>query len=220
MLTGFYEYYHGISVLNTLKKGGIRLLVLIPHREARNRIRAWSEGLFAAGTAGLFPWAAPLACLSRPLNPGELRDAAFTLREANRRGDGKIRTAAPAFLPDLLPPPVVGGAGGKSTGPRGPALYGPRLDLCLGQALQGGAASKILRLFSPIVLGAALIENPEENPAAAEALPPPPETAFRAAALANMICRFRRTQGAALFEWKIGKPRWLPSAGAKTEGPP
>ncbi|MDR1100191.1 MAG: hypothetical protein LBL28_06880 [Treponema sp.] len=228
MLTGFEEYYHVAAILNTHKRTIPRFLVMIPHREARDRVRAWSGRLFAAGAAGAgaFPWVVPLVVLSRPLNPGELRAAAFALREANSAGDGKFRSGGPAMLPlpALCRPGNPGDSqGGGSGGGEYPALYGLVLDMVLPEL----PAAAVLRRLSPAVLGAALVESPEDmpgRPAAApgaglpplpEPLPAPPEIAFRAAALANMIYRVRRAgEGALLFEWKIGKPRWLPSRGA------
>jgi hypothetical protein len=232
MLTGFEEYYHELAILNTHKKKGPRFLVLIPHREARNQARAWSGRLFAAGAAGTwaFPWVVPLAQLSRPLTPGELRDAAFALREANSAGDGKFRSGGPAILPlPALRDPEKNGGGEY------PALYGPRLDLVMPELPAAGA---VLCRLSPAVLGAALIERPEDIPgrsaaavtagpsplpgeAPPEALPSPPEISFRAAALANMIYRVQRTgEGAVLFEWTIGRLRWLPSHHTKRRGTP
>jgi hypothetical protein len=211
--------------LNTHQEGTLRLLVLIPHRDTRNLFRRWSEELFSAGLSGAwaFPWAVPLACLSRPLLPAELREAAFALRESLAGGDGRMRTGAaawrplPAFSrpPAFPPPPGAGETGPTAYGAwGGTALYGPRLE---GgdpeKALRGAGAAKVLYYFSPPILGAALLEGPE-IPGPLEALPPPPETAFRAAALANMIYRRRYAgEGASFFEWKTGRPRWLPSAG-------
>ena len=189
-------------------------MVLIPHRDARNLFRRWSERLFSAGLSGAwaFPWAVPLACLSRPLLPAELREAAFALGESIAGGDGKMRTGAAACcpLPASFFPPSKSAETGEWRG-----LYGPRIDPGgLGRALQDSGTSKILYRFSPLILGAALIEGPEESSGLREALPPPPETAFRAAALANMSYRFRCAGGgASLFEWKIGELRWLPRAG-------
>jgi hypothetical protein len=200
-------------MVNTHPKRELRLLVLIPHRDVRALFRRWSGGLFSAGLFGAwaFPWAVPLACLSRPLLPAELREAAFAIRKSLAGGTGKIRTGAAALCPlpeSFLPPPESGGRGT-------PALYGPRIEPGgLGEALQGAGASKILGLFSPLILGAALIEGPEGK-ACPRPLPPPPEAAFRAAALANMIYRSRPAgEGASFFEWQTGRLRWLPSAGA------
>jgi hypothetical protein len=216
MLTGFEEYYHVAARLNTHKRKMLRFLALVPHQETRSRVRAWSGRLFAAGTAGAwaFPWVVPLALLSRPLDSGELRAAAFALREANSAGDDKFRSDGPAMLP--LPALYFPGEGG---GGEYPALYGLALDLVMPEL----PAAAVIRRLGPAVLGAALIETPEDmpgKPAAMSAglppmpepLPSPPEIAFRAAALANMIYRVRRAgEGAVLFEWKIGKLRWLPS---------
>jgi hypothetical protein len=211
------QFYHGVPILNTLQEEGLRLLVLIPHRDTRNLFRRWSEGLFAAGLSGAwaFPWAVPLACLSRPLLPAELREAAFAVRESLGRGDGKMRTTAAALcpLPDFSSRPPETGPAGRG-GRKGPALYGPRLEPeGLGEALQGAGAAAFLHRFSPLVLGSALFEESGELSGLRAALPPPPETAFRAAALANMVYRRRAGKGASLFEWKTGKARWLPSRG-------
>ncbi|MDR1238804.1 MAG: hypothetical protein LBK27_01700 [Treponema sp.] len=213
--------------LNTA--GRLRLLVLIPHRDARNVIRRWSEGLFAAGMtgAGTFPWVVPLAVLSRPLSPGELRDAALTLREANLGGDGKIRSPGAGMI-SLGPSRFPGNSGVSGGSPGGggeyPAIYGLVLNLVVPD-LAGSAAGAQLCRLAPPVLGAALIEGPEDAFPPGK-FPPPPETTFRAAALANMIYRIRPAgEGAVLFEWKTGKPRWLPSnrSAAKRverDGPP
>jgi hypothetical protein len=202
-----------MGLLNTRQGEKLRLLALIPHRDARRNVRVWSGELFAAGMAGAwaFPWAVPLAILSRPLSPGELRDAAFALREANRRGDGKIRSLGAGLIPlgGLFP----GNPGGC------PAIYGLALDLAV-PGLAGSAAGALVRRLEPAVLGAALLEGPEEA-LPPEKFPPPPETAFRAAALVNMIYRVRPAgEGAVVYEWKTGRPRWLPSAKAKRSGAP
>jgi hypothetical protein len=193
--------------------------VLIPHRDIRKQIRAWSGELFAAGMAGAwsFPWAAPLVCLSRPLTAAELRDAAFTLRELQRGGDGKIRaeTAAVSRLPGFLFPPHAGEPPGQPGGRGSPAVYGLRLDLAgFEQALGGGAASKALYWFSPPVLGAALVDASGPDPC-----PAPPPVSFRAAALANMsFTPLDAGERAYSFEWNIGPLRWLPSVKTKRSG--
>jgi hypothetical protein len=209
-------------------------LALIPHGNQRGLLRAWSGGLFAAGLAGAwaFPWVVPLALLSRPLSGGELRDAAFALREANSGGDGKIRSLGPGLV--SLPPSWFPGGEG------GPALYGLHLDLRVPD-LGGSAAGALIRRLEPPVLGAALVDGPEAAapplfsgpavpdcpPDTAGALPgpapglspPPPETAFRAAALANMIYLIRPAgSGGLWFGWKIGRLRWLPRSREKKGG--
>jgi hypothetical protein len=218
------QYYHGNPFVNTHHRGGIRLLALIPHRDIRKQLRAWSGELFAAGMAGAwsFPWAAPLACLSRPLTAAELRDAAFALREMRRGGeDGKFWAGEPAVspLPAFLFPRGPGGSSGETGG--SPAVYGPRLNPAgFEQALGGGARSKARYWFSPPVLGAAVVATVVDAasletgtpPDVPHLLPSPPLISFRAAALANMV--FTPLDGgerAYSFEWKIGELRWLPS---------
>jgi hypothetical protein len=189
--------------------GGLRLLALVPHRDVQRSVRIWSGGLFAAGLAGAwaFPWVVPLALLSRPLSPAELRDAACALREANRGGDGMLRSLGAGLLP------LGGAVPGASGGGDGPAVYGLALDMVV-PGLAGSAAGALIRPLEPPVLGAALLDGPEAAPpdtAPPDTLPPPPELAFRAAALANMIYRARPAEeGAVLYEWKTGRPRWLP----------
>ncbi|MDR2258594.1 MAG: hypothetical protein LBE14_05540 [Treponema sp.] len=217
--------------MNTHRRGGINLLALIPHRDIRKRLRAWSGELFAAGMAGAwsFPWAAPLACLSRPLTAGELRDAAFALREFTG-GGGKFWTRPPAAspFPAFFVPRRPDGASGEPGG-WGPAVYGPGLDPGgFEQALREIAASKAAGWFSPPVLGAAIVDagGPETGmppdtafPAPFRApLPEPPALSFRAAALANMLfIPLDAGDRARSFEWCIGPLRWLPPVKKTTD---
>ncbi|MCL2600841.1 MAG: hypothetical protein FWD88_06645, partial [Treponema sp.] len=79
-----------------------RLLVLVPHRDARLPMRAWSGSLFAGGLLGAwsFPWVVPLAALDRPLPDAELRSIAGIIREHSRPNGGKF-TGGPAALAPL-----------------------------------------------------------------------------------------------------------------------
>jgi hypothetical protein len=193
-------------------------------------LRAWSGALFAAGVYGAwsFPWAAPLAILSRPLSAGELKHCARALREQSLAGsnDGKIKTGPAACA--AFPAGCFGAAEGSA------ALFGPVFDIAVPSGLFPARVSgKIIRRFSPPVLGSALVwgSAPAQN-----ALPGPPELSFRAAALANMIFRplgagdgggdisigGADTQiGDCSFEWKIGKLYWLPPVrSGKRPAPP
>jgi hypothetical protein len=191
-----------------------RLLVLVPHRDARLPLRVWSGALFAAGLEGAwsFPWVAPLAVIASPFSAAELRTLAHALREQIPAA-GKITTGPPAI------------AAISSDRAIGPAVFGPVLDIELSDSIiPPGAAGKIMRRCSPPVLGAALIRRPadgkagggwgetrQEEPLLA-AIPAPPALSFRAAALANMRCRFlppALPTGYSL-EWEIGELRWLP----------
>lgn len=183
----------------------IRLLILIPHRDVRLPLRSYSASLFASGFCGAwsFPWAAPLAILSRPFSAGELKHCAGALREqslsAGRDGKIKIGPASRAAFPEN----VLGNA----------AVFGPSLDISLPDGtFTPEAAAKITYRFSPLVLGAALTRSSEKT--ALEA----PAISFRAAALANMVYRPLAAGGASdpppeggySFEWRIGESRWLP----------
>ena len=174
----------------------LTLLVLVPHRDARLPLRAWSAALFAAGVAGAwsFPWAAPVAILSRPLSAGELRSRARALRDFSLagNGNGKFKTGPAARA--AFPESPLGGA----------AIFGPVLDIPAG-LFSAEVSEKIIRPVSPPVLGAALVWDS----GAAEHPVPPPELSFRAAALANMIYRPLGSGGVS-FEWKMGKLHWLP----------
>jgi hypothetical protein len=202
--------------VNTRHRGGLRLLALVPHRDIRKKLRSWSGTLFAAGLAGAwsFPWVVPLACLSRPLTAGELRDAAFALRGESAGGDGKFRTGAPALSP--FPAFLFSRSGGALNEPDGrgsPAVYGPRLEPGnFEEALKNSGAAKALYWFFPPVLGAAVIDSAGPEAAmAADRFPDPPLLAFRAAALVNMVFRPLNTGDRAYsFAWKTGRPRWLP----------
>jgi hypothetical protein len=192
------------AAANTLK-----LLVLVPHRDARLLLRKWSGALFAAGVSGAwsFPWAAPLALLSSPLSAGEMKHCARILREQSLAGgnDGKIKTG-PAALAAFPAGILCGGA-----------VFGPVLELAVpGESFAANAAEKIMHRFSPPVLGAAFVWG---STGKNSAIPPPPALSFRAVALTHMIYRplvLEKGAGGVLpdrdcsFEWKTGKPYWLP----------
>jgi hypothetical protein len=178
-----------------METGQFQLLVMIPHRDVRLPLRAWSGSLFAAGLEGAwsFPWVIPLAQLDRPLTGEELVPLARALRQEINCHGGKL-TAGPPVQSSLF--------GGVS-------VYGPSLPVNIFDNFCETVSSAIIRRFSPIVLGAALLYDPLP-----EALPAPPQISFRAAALANMNCRFSPLgndgKGGHLAEWKMGKLQWLP----------
>jgi len=172
-----------------------KLLVLVPHRDTRLPLRAWSRALLAAGLPGAwsFPRVAPLAVAERPLSAAELADLARALREQARAPGGRFAAGPTALAP--LPQGPFGG----------PVFaFGPSLNA----ALPCGLAEDGLRPVLPVVLGAALVAGPPP-----EGLPAPPPLFFRAAALAVM--RVRRLPGENAggipsVEWLLESPRWLP----------
>jgi hypothetical protein len=180
------------------RRGGglFRFVVLVPHRDSRRLVEACRPALFAAGLHGAwsFPAAAPLARLSRPLTPPELKALAASLRRAaldNGRA-GKITAGesaeeeCPRFTDDAGNAPPL-------------RFWGPALDL----PVPGGPAGLPM---GRAILCAALI--PGGLPAALPALP---AFSFRAAAVANLTVK-PLPQGAALysFRWRIGRLYWLP----------
>jgi hypothetical protein len=193
-------------ILVTLRQ---TFLVLLPHRDIRLVLRKNSDSLFKAGFSGayLFPWAAPLALLSRPLTAEELKHCARAVREASlSTGDGRINAAETCTAAFLV----------NADTENCPALLGLRLDLALPSDVFGSDA-KITSVFSPPILGVCLLPSAQYDTAA---LPPVPKVSFRAAAVANMIWQPMEAvvsqQGAAVTDsgsfgckWKIRKPCWL-----------
>jgi hypothetical protein len=180
-----------------------RFVVLLPHRDAGKVLRDYRRRLFATGFPGAFsfPAAAPLALVSRPFTAGELRDLAHALRQAGIEGgrDGTFTAGPPGSLP--FP--------GEAAPFAGLSLFGPVLDL-VPRDLPFPA---IRRPFSALILCGALVSRGEEAPLreGAAALGP---LSFRAAAVANLVIRPLGEPGpdpAYSFEWKTGRPSWLPA---------
>jgi len=207
-----------------MKTQQYRFLVLVPHPEIRQKIRAWSERLYSAGLWGAwsFPHAAPLALLSRALNPAELKRCASLLRtenpgSGNSTGNCTIRSLAPA----------------RSALNGDVDIFGLELDIHTERLEQSLAVGKILRRLSPPVLGAALVpktcdECPPSPTFTAQAhtgahrndvspMVEHPRLVFSAAALANMSFEPLPSSSPHAgrnysFRWKIGRLYWLPSA--------
>jgi hypothetical protein len=190
-----------------MKTSNFQFLVLVPHRDARLPLRAWSASLFAAGFPGAwsFPWLAPLALLNRPLSSEELKHLAHELRFVLNNEDGKFI----AGLPSLCTLPTIIFDGGTTS------IYGPILATKLGDTFFGLAADAVSSRISPLVLGSALVHENEIE----KTLKPSsqvialPQISFRAAALANMSYDSLLPdylQNGYSFEWKLGPLHWLP----------
>jgi hypothetical protein len=163
-----------------------------------------------------FPAVAPLALVSRPCDPAELKALAHSLRELTLSGGGGGRIdAGPGALLEC-----PGGPGGPGGG-RPFGLWG--LSLRAGLPLDAGPfipPEALVYPFPAPVLCTALTE-----PAGGEisggdggkTLPPPPVFFFRAASVANLIRRPLSlencggdTRGFSAL-WETGRVRWLPS---------
>jgi hypothetical protein len=178
-------------------------LVLVPHRDVRVELRKYCELIIKTGLKGVynFPYIAPLASLSQPLNTTELKQIAHALREA--AGNNKISaekndvTAFPNHEDNLT-------------------LLGPRLNITVLQNVFESAAKKIDTLFSSIITGCFLI--PEHisdfteggNKFSALRVTPFENLGFKAAAVANLYWRSLHINGEIYYKWKIGKLCWLP----------
>jgi hypothetical protein len=195
--------------LKTPEKRYLRLLVLLPHRDKRRELEAWSAKLFASGFEGAwsFPHVCPLAILSRPFSRDERKEAARRFRELVSDGD-KFHTG---------PVEVINLAEGLSV--FGPALTvdpSPDSPEKMKDALSmNPGAGKILRIVPRFVLGCGLAGREglrttgETGYFSDSSFPGLPSLHFRAAALANMS--IDPLEGEFSFHWEIGELSWLPS---------
>jgi hypothetical protein len=182
----------------------LHFVILVPHPDLAASLRSQSRFLFASGMSGAwsFPQAAPLALLQRPLGEAELRDLAAALREASLRKGGAISLGRPILVPC----------------PGFHSFFGPALDLPPPPL----PYPAVLHAFPALALSVALAAPAEEPlPGQSRGLPPTNPGFFRAAMAANLRIRpLNRAFPAGSvpaaaenysFEWRLGKPRWLPS---------
>jgi hypothetical protein len=171
--------------------GACRFIVLVPHRDPLRLLEEYRARLFAAGFPGAysFPMAAPLASVSRFFSVDELKGLARNIRGLT---SGKFTTEGTGFYAE---------------GEQGLPFFGPRLNIYIEESLfPPTARAKILGVFSPPVLCAALLA-PKERPPSEEG----PVISFRAASLANLAIRPLENGAAGYsFEWKMGPLVWLP----------
>ena len=180
--------------MKNTRPDSLQLLALVPHRDVRISLRAWSASLFSSGLCGAwsFPWIMPMAALNRPLSGEEQKNRALMLRRAIDLSGGKCTTGPPAVaaLSDNV------------------SVFGPAVNIGLSDSFFFFEDNAVDRRISPLVIGAALCQAgapPDVNP---------PYLSFRAAALANMSFRPLSSHNGASddfsFEWEIGKLHWLP----------
>jgi hypothetical protein len=182
-----------------------QFLVLVPHRDTRLLLRNYSAILLKAGFTGAycFPWAAPLAQLSRPLNPQELKNIAHVFRKSAINGKFNTKEAKTIQFPPEE---------------KNSLLFGPCLDFTIPPDL---LISDTCIPFSTAVIGACLLSDGKNS----DALPRPPKFSFSAAAVANMFWQpvslsAQDAQKYAFgFKWKIGKLFWLPKKQAPVLSP-
>jgi hypothetical protein len=204
--------------LNTPHEDVLRLVIIIPHRDADRPVEEYRRGLFAAGLAGAysFPVAVPLAVAARPFSKDELGALARELRDLSAAGgrDGKFHAGGTGFAP--LPRsgsffdglaffgPVL-----RFSSPEAPGVF-PEDAAGLGALNR----EKVLYRFPGLVLCAALAGQADREllSGAAGNLPEAPEFSFRAAMAVNLSIRpLGSGEPGYSFEWKTGAPVWLPA---------
>jgi hypothetical protein len=177
------------------------MLALVPHRDARLPLRAWSADLFASALPGAwsFPQIAPIAALSRPLVAAELKSLARLLREHICKNGGKF-TAGQTSCTAL---PVYG---------RQVFVCGLELDIGLPDCFFD-SISEMISPIKPLTIGAAIKDIEPFSKAPSFRPQTCPQISFRAAALANMSYRITslgENQEGCMCEWGIGELYWLP----------
>ncbi|GHU09710.1 hypothetical protein FACS1894151_08030 [Spirochaetia bacterium] len=176
----------------------LRLVSLVPHRDYLQPLPAIKDALFSAGFPGAysFPPVVPLALVSRPFSPDELKVIAASLRHAMNENvsNGKFTPAEMG----------VSSAGGKLDGL---SVFGPVLNIPAAENwFPAQCNAEVTAFFDRFVLACALL-----SPLAPENAPQFQVTPFRSAAIANLVleplgCGDPRYS----FSWKTGKLHWLP----------
>ena len=188
-----------------MKKEANHYIIIVPHRDSLKPFEEYRARLFTAGFQGAwsFPTAAPLASVSRPLNREELKELGRNIRELTNKTDGKIHCSGSVLTERRRPRTEAREHGNK----KDISFFGVPLNLLVEEAIfPKSARAKILDIFSPPVLCAALVGSGEKPPSEEG-----PALSFRAAFLANLAIRPLESGAADYsFEWKIGPPVWLP----------
>jgi len=172
----------------------LQLLALVPHRDARRILRAWSASLFSKELYGAwsFPWVIPIAVLNRPLSGPELKNRALILRRTIDLSGGKCATG-----------PLAVTALSNNV-----SVFGPSVNMELSDSFFAFEDNVAELRISPFIIGSGLCHAdapPNVNP---------PCLSFSAAALANMRFRSLSSRNGLSndfsFEWEIDKLFWLP----------
>jgi len=207
------------------KKEVYHFIIIVPHRDSLKSLEEYRAKLFAAGFPGAwsFPTAALLASVTRPFSKDELKELGRNIREITKKTDGKIICSGnfvTKFTTEEKRRRSCTEAqehGDKkeenlqsSTEEEEQedfSFFGVPLNLLLEEMiLPKTARAKILDIFSPPILCAALLASKEMPPSEEE-----PVISFRAASLANLAIRPLESGASGYsFEWKMGPLIWLP----------
>jgi len=184
-------------------------IIIVPHRDSLKPLEEYRARLFTAGFPGAwsFPTAAPLASVSRPLDREELKELARNIRLLTSGNDGKILCGGNACAKFTTKKNRPRRTQSDTEEEEGFLFFGPCMNLFIEENLfPQTARAKILDIFSPPVLCAALVGSGEKPPSEEG-----PVLSFRAASLANLAIRPLEAGAAGYsFEWKIGPLVWLP----------
>ena len=192
-------------IMETAKKDKQILLVLVPHRDIRAELKKYSCSVYKNILTGIlasklpaysFPWAAPLAALSKPFKTDELKNIARSLRAAAKDNKFYISETSTCAFP---------------AGEEEMTLLGQKLELKEWDTLSF-SSSKIEYFFSPIMIGSCLITKARKQQLCdlCSSAPSQESKGFRAAAIANMFWKPVNLDGETAYKWKIGKLCWLP----------
>lgn len=194
--------------------GIFRFVVLVPHRDSSRLVEACRSSLFAAGFYGAwsFPAAAPLARLTRPLTPPELKALAASIRQTalNNGQAGKITAGEPAEAEC----PCLADYAALDAG-IAPRFWGPALNLPIpgGPELRPREAPVYFPMDRVILCAALIPDGPPSasGPYSTGAVPALPAVSFRAAAVANLTVRpLPCGAPGCSFRWRLGRLYWLP----------
>jgi hypothetical protein len=178
-------------------KGQEIFLVMVPHQDVRIELREFNEDLIKNGLKGVypFPYAAPLAVLSSPLDTDELKLISRSLR--NTAGDEKFYLGEHRITSiDTI---------------KEASLCGPCLNIKIPVDIFN-FTPKINKIISPIVIGVNLLpkNNEQQLFKIIDSAPLREKLSFRAAAVASMFWQPVQIDGEAGYKWEIGKLHWLP----------
>jgi len=196
------------------------LLVLVPHKDARAQLLKYSESLYknVLNNVYPFPCVIPIASVTEPLSPDELKQAAYFLRKSI--GKEKIIFSGFTFTSFNI-------CGNEML------LFGQRLEPEIKFDVSGIKTKKIKSCFMPLISGVCFAAKNNEDKirasaaqekegscaplcSAANSIPliNGQKIFFRAAATANMIwkpCAAKSNEKKEIYyKWEIGKLSWLP----------
>jgi len=194
-----------------------KLLVLVPHQDARIQALKYSKSLYKKILKGVYPFPCviPVASVIKPLNPDELKHTAHIFR----RSIGKEKIKLVNFISASI----------KICG-KEMVLFGQRLDPEITCDISNIGLKKIKSCFTPLISGICLIPKDNEDKTSgftaqdkencfsslvkadnSISINDGLKINFWAAAVANMFWKPCAAKGEETFyKWKIGKLSWLP----------